>query len=243
MKKILIIIILSTIFLSSCVRFLLNKYGIINRKAEIKEIKVKDKHVLFLPMIHITEQKFYDNCKKIIDSLSNKEYYIFGESIISESLLTSDVMSVQDTIYDKKIRKILNIDVGFYTKSDFFIKFQRKYNLVAQPRDIYCVNPRVDTSSCKFVDCTTETIIESYEKEKGEVVLDDYDKKTKIGEEYNQKNHNEDNKKYFMKMLGNIRNQYIANEIRYSKRKKILLIYGANHYEPLKVLLEGKKIK
>lgn len=244
MKKIIVTLIFSTLLLTSCVRILLNKYGIINRKVEIKEIKVKDKKVLFLPMAHITEQKFYDDCKKTIDSLSNKEgYYIFGEGIITESLVKDTIMSVQDTIYDKKMRKILDIDVGHYTKSEFFIKFQKKYNLVVQPKNLYCINSKVDTSSCRYVDCTTKLIIEAYEKEKGQIVLDDYDKKTNIGEEYKHKNHNKENSKYFMKMIGDVRNSHIANEVKYSKRKKILLIYGANHYEGLKALLEENKKK
>lgn len=228
--------------ISGCIRPLLRKVGVIDNKVSLKEIKYQNKNILFLPVVHISQQPFYDDCKKVIDSLSNKGYYIFGEGIGSESMLKGEkVYSIQDTVYMKKIRKILGIDAGHYQKTDFFVQFSKKYKLVTQPKTLYPTEEPLGQS----VDYTTKQTVEAYEKEKGEIILDDYDKKTKIGEEYKGKKMtsiDKDNKKYFLNEISlNKRNEYLAEQVRKSQHNKILIIYGTSHYEGLKYLLENDK--
>lgn len=244
MKKIIVIFIIITSLFSGCIRPLLRKVGMIDNKATLKKIKFDGKDILFLPLVHISQQPFYDSCKKLIGSLSNKGYYIFGEGIGSESILKGEkTESYQDTIYMKKIRKIVGIDIAHYQKTEFFVKFSDKYNLVVQPKDLY---PKEDPLG-KGVDYTTKQLIEVYEKTKGEVILNDYDKNTKIGEEYKGEKMtriDKDNEKYFLNEVSvNKRNEYIVEEVRKSVHNKILLVYGSGHYDGLKQLLENGKTK
>ncbi|TAG04555.1 MAG: hypothetical protein EAZ44_04635 [Cytophagia bacterium] len=223
---------------------ILKKYNIINRKLVLHQIKMKDKDILFLPMAHLSEEKFYIECKKAIDSLSNNGYYIFGEGIQYEGNLKGKTeLYSQDTIYRKKIRKIIGVTISdAFEKKSMLKDIMERYKLVLQPTDMYC-STKSKMNSCRVVDFTGQQLIESYEQVKGEIVLSECDKNTPLEQEYKctEKIESSDRKFFMNDIVVDKRDQYISKEVKQSNHKKILLIYGEAHYKGIKKLLEDTK--
>jgi hypothetical protein len=104
-----LVALLILVLCQSCVKPLLKKHGVIDGKVNIKKIAYPNKEVLFMSMVHLAEPKFYESCQIKIDSLLKEGYFIFGEGISGEALKGEKPTS-QDTLNDKKVRKLLGIN-------------------------------------------------------------------------------------------------------------------------------------
>lgn len=244
MKKIILLSFLP-LFFFSCIKPLLRKNGIIDKKAILQKLNYQNKDILFLGMTHISQQPFYDECKKIIDSLSVQGYYILGEGVQADNKIVvngKEIASQEDTINSKKIRKILGIDIAFYGESKFFKDFSKKYQLVEQPASLYMNHCKKGSNLGKFLDYTSKELVSTFEKEKGEVILNECDIKTPIGQEYKCEKSNKKDRNFFIDEIAKKkRDALIAKEIKETTYQKILIVYGEGHYQRVKKLLEGKQ--
>lgn len=221
------------ILCQSCIKKMLRSVGVIDNKVTLKKINFADKEILFLPMVHLSEPQFYEQCQRVIDSLVNKGYFIFGEGVSTKK---GNLTTGKDTLNMKKIRKVVGIDPFNLSANKIIMNWSKKYNVILQPRSLYVEK---DTIYRKIVDYSVEELVNFYEREKGVIVLDECDLNTSLDKEYTCQKANKENRKYFMEEIAlKRRNELIAKTIKTSSKNKILLIYGAKHYEGIKEILK-----
>ena len=231
-KKNLPIIIFVSILLTSCLKMALTSAHILDKNISIKYITNGSKIVAFIPMHHIGIKEFYDDAKINIDSFSKNGFTIFYEGV--KFGLVKDSLQ-KDTVI-KKMRKIVGLDLIALSKTNGYLDNENdkllgykinglsKYNLVNQPKGII---DRFDTLKFKLIDATYVQLVSECEKKFGAIKLDEYDLKTKSGEKYKSKT-NKEMKQYF---LAEFRNKLITDSILNEKNNKIVILYGAKHFD------------
>jgi hypothetical protein len=218
------------------VKKLLRKAGAIDNKVSLKKIDYSDKSILFMSMTHMSEEKFYEDCRKTIDSLLDKGYFIFGEGASIEGVESEGVLVVKDTLTLKKFRKIIGIEISDYLSHPYFNKYKQRYKIIEQPRYLYAER---DSTKKQIIDYSMKQLVAFFEAEKGEVILDECDLKTPLKTEYKCKSLPKEHREYFMKeIVLKKRDELVAETIKKSPKNKILLVYGAAHYEGISKLLK-----
>ena len=232
--KIFVISVFIIISFTSCFSKIAKTLGVKAKVPIITELKRPSNHVLFLGMSHMGKKIFYDNTKKIIDSLKNDGYTFFVESVsnrVGDSIVT-------DTTYAKKLRKIIGLDITIsYDQINNVIwkMFRRKYKLIGQPS-----YKELGIDTFNIVDVPYNTLINSYETKYGAIILDSCDINTKLGEPYNCNFAPKSNRMIFEdEYVKKMRNTLISNTVKNSKAKKIVLIYGKYHLDGIREQLEG----
>ena len=238
MRLFLILLMFTTT--TSCTKILLKKYGAIGGKPTLQKIDAKSKDVLFLGMIHIAEKSFYVQSKKLIDSLANSGYYVFGEGVtLGKDSLGKQRMNPnsEDSLNSKKMRKILGFTLSSSDKNSAIFKLKNKYKLEDQPNELYFTK---DSTRMEIMDATTKEMVAYYESKKGEIKLDTCDIRTKIREAYTcQKLSREERAFFRQSVILDFRNKLVVDAVKKSNHKKILIIYGKNHFEGIKKGLEN----
>lgn len=210
------------IFLYSC-RSLITHYHINkawNIKKNLKVLKNKEtsQTIVFFPMIHIGKPEYYENCKKIIDSLRSNGYSFFYENL----KMDPSVDSISKSVYNKKIRSIVGFNPFLTKGNESLPDIYKKKNLVMQDYRSMGLK-RNDTN----LDLFKNQIIDYVEKKYGPIILTECDFTTGELEKYNCKNNN---KALTFSLTNEFRDPYIANEVIKLKDKKIVLIYGKMHW-------------
>ncbi len=224
---------------TSCTKILLKRTGMVGGKPKIQKIDVKGKDVLFLGMIHLSQQGYYTKSKIIIDSLSNQGYFILGEATRDSSTSNMSRKSLNEFQDDQVLKKLRKLSGLQMSKSSLSLigKIVKKYDIKPQPKDLYAFN---DTTKAMIADNSLLEQIREYEKVKGELRLDSCDIASKIGDDYNCNSISDENVKYFKEeIIKNGRNKLVIDAVKKSSRKKILIIYGKNHFEGIKKGLEN----
>ncbi|WP_330444397.1 hypothetical protein [Flavobacterium sp. C4GT6] len=202
----------------------------------MKTLTYKDKVIVFVEMMHLGKVEFYNDVKSKIDSLENEGYFVFYEGLY---LKKSDrVIKENDTINYLKFRKILNLDPLLeYSKVKPLSEYVSKYNLIDQPD---YTDLGLTPENSQPVDLPVTVLINEFEKEKGSIILNDCDYKTPLGSEnYTCETVNSEDKKFFLKeIVENKRNINLVEKIKTTTKKKILILYGKKHYEPVDRLLK-----
>ena len=215
MKKLLLLLSLLLIVISCK---MVNK-AIINHHTNTFKIDIYtngDKEVAYLPMVHLGKPEFYDKVKRSVDSLRSLDYAIYYESVSADESM--DSLSKVETW--KKFRKVTGFFPDFKNK-----KLYRSFDIkgfVMQSLE----NTGIDAARDVKADVSVNKLIAMYEKEKGAIVLSDYDLSVPLKEKYKPgKINNED--VYFL--VDSLRNDNLASMIRDSKDQKIAVVYGKLH--------------
>lgn len=238
MKKILLLIPL--ILLSSCasklVDYALKKNGVLDKKAVLQPLNYSNKNIVFLNMVHLGTQEYYNDVAVKIDSLQKDGYFVFYEGLY---LKKSDrIISEKDSVSYLKFRKVTGLDPLLeYSKIKPFSDYVGKYNLKDQPDYIEL---GITSKNSKAVDLPMNTLISQMENDKGVIKLEQCDLDSKLGNgSYTCGKADKDLTDYF---LNNIvidkRNQHIVANIKESDKNKILIVYGKKHYSGIKNLLQ-----
>lgn len=188
----------------------------IQKKIKVLHKKDTDQTIVFFPMSHVGKISYYESCKPIIDSLRNKGYVIFYESVAIKDSLDSDNV----TEYKKKFRKILGFHLSENKEllpDEYHIK-----NYTIQDYGLMGLN-----SNDKILDLGINRIIDAFEKSKGEIVLNECDLETPLNEKYDCKNKLNQYKFY---ITNKYRDDYIFSELKKMTDNKIVLVYGESHW-------------
>ena len=239
MKK-LSLLLFTALLLGSCaskiVDVALKKTGVLDSKVTLKTLTYKDKKIVFAEMMHLGKAEFYKDVKFKVDSLENEGYFVFYEGLY---LRKSDrVIKENDTINYLKFRKILNLDPLIeYSKIKPLSEYVSKYDLIDQPD---YADLGLTPENSQSVDLPVKVLINEFEKEKGSVILNDCDYKIPLGSEnYTCETVNNEDKKFFRKeIIENKRNVNLVNKVIATTKKKILILYGKKHYNPVDKLLK-----
>jgi hypothetical protein len=223
------------LFVTSCtstkVNLALKLIGAYNNKIKLDKVTKLDKEVIFIPMIHIGTEPFYNDVKNKIDSLENCGYITYYEKVNSKP---------NDTTNLRKLRKLLGFpvpkrDKGYISVFDSIYKFKLKKKLISQPK---YKDLGVDSLKGKNVDLTLIEVIDEFERRFGEINLNECDFKTSP----HQKTICDDKpifKENVNEIIINYRNKHVFQEIILDEHKKIILIYGKKHF----IGIEEKLIK
>jgi len=210
------------------------KLGVFNKVATPRYITNGDKQIVFIGMHHIGKKEFYQDVKRICDSLYSNDYSIFFEGLNKVSYTDS---LRRDSVY-KKIRQLTGIHLLAMKKNGGYIdtvnntlmgkkiKFISKYDLINQPRALL---PLRDSVRVRNIDASLETALMETERIYGPVILTPYDHNTLPGEEYKYKKKELKTPRSQYYLLG-YRNKLIADSV-LKGPDKIVLIYGAKHFE------------
>ena len=220
-KKSILGTILVLLTLTSC-QSLITKYLVstanINKNLKVLESKETKQTIVFFPMVHIGKPEYYDNCKKIIDSLRSDGFKFYYESLSMDST----IHSTKKSIYNKKVRSILGYNPLHSDANESLPASFKKKNIVLQnytKMGLYAKDTNLDLFE--------NQIIDSIEKKYGPIILTECDFTTGELEKYNCKNDNKVNK---FALTNEFRDPYIANEVMKLQDKKIVLIYGKMHW-------------
>lgn len=216
-----IVLLILIIFHYSCnhliANHIINKSDI-NKNLKILENEDTNQTLVFFPMVHVGKSEYYENCKKIIDSLRSDGFNFYYENLINDPLLDSSFTST----YNKKVRSILGYDPLSIKSNESLPNFYKKNNLVLQDYRLMGLT-KDDTK----IDLFKNQIIDSIESKYGPIILTECDFTTQEYDKYKCKSNNTINK---FALTNEFRDPYISNEIIKLKDKKIVLIYGKMHW-------------
>lgn len=234
-KTILLLFVLTS---TSCASLFLNtaleKMGVFDEKPELQLLENNDKKVLFMGMHHLGRKEFYNDVAFKVDSLQNIGFVVYYELVKNNSIKDS----IKKVNYYKKARKITGVKTAVYydtitKKIAGKFKYKGDYKLISQPS---YKKLEVNMEIAKNADVEINKLIDEFEKKYGEIKLNECDVNNPVySKKYDcellDKELREKFKKEFMEKY---RNQNLALEISNSKHKKILIIYGKNHFDGLK---------
>lgn len=208
--------IISIIF-NSCISIALKTIGADTYKAEIEKIPYKNKEIYFLGTHHIGRKEFYEDVKNKVDSFRAKGYKIYFEGInnFDSKILTK----VEKERYGMKFRKILGFSIK-NKNNDVYKKMPK--NFIFQSNK----NIGIDTIKDIQADLSLDKLIDIYEKENGEVILDKCDYETPFTAVYKC---SKKSKLNFQILALDIRNNEIVSQIFKNNDDKVLIVYGKEH--------------
>ena len=225
------------ILYSSCIRNILKKNGILNEKVKYQKLEIPSKEVYFIGVTHLGKKEFYDDLKTTVDSFKKEGYFLFTEGVKNKSE-THLPMTFEDTIHLKKVRKIIGFSLENYTQNKILENVNKKYNLISQGSTYYS---DLDSSNFKNIDITNKNLVDFYEKERGEIKLDNCDSITSLIQPYNCSKLRKGERTFFKEdIILKKRNENIIKELLNTKKTKVLIIYGKAHYDGIVNLLKTK---
>jgi hypothetical protein len=238
MKKSLILLMIFTV--TSCASIfskrIIKNLGVENEKTELKSIGSKEKKILFIPIHHVGREEYYNDISNKVDSLQKLDYIVFYEGVIDDK--------EKDSLIRKKNLLKLRKIMGFFPQRNKGyldtitniiadkIKYKGEYKLINQPRHSEL---KIDSLSSIRADVSLTELITEFEKNNGEIKLDNCDYKFSLkGEKYECKKAKKSLRKIFEReYVKDYRNKSLAEKIMNTKKNKILVIYGDAHYTGL----------
>jgi len=220
--------------LSSCYNLIAKKVGLTDLEPQITKLKLHDKDVYFLGIMHLGKKEYYDNVKIKITNFQNEGYTCFVEG----ASLFENGKKIIDTISFKKMRKITGLDFSNkYSQmtDDIFKKMVENFKLQDQPN-------YEDLGAKNFirVDYNIKQLIGFFETENTIVKLDSCDLATPLGIEFKCSQLNKETREKFDKeILLEKRNKLLVDSILNSKHSKILIVYGKKHLVGVQKLISN----
>lgn len=230
--KLLGTLFLTCLFFSSCYRIILGSVGVLDSSASFKKASSADKEIVFIPMHHVGKQSFYEDVKNSIDSL-RKEGFVFYYEGVKYSKIRD---SLRNDTLAMKLRHVIGLDMrtlslqgGYIDTLDGTIAglkngIAERYKLVNQPKySLY------DTTVDRRVDAYLSDLMATFEEKYGKLLLTACDFNTKPTDKYKCKKTSSKEEKMFLMLL--YRNDLITKEILKDSHSKIVLVYGAKHFD------------
>ena len=180
-----------------------------------------DKEIIYIPMIHLGQPEFYGQIKQFVTQKRSEGYKIYYEKL---TYGTSDSL-LQDTLL-LKTRKITGYYFkGIYTdKNNATSPFRDKYEQFTRQTE---ENTGIDIEKDFRVDLNMRQLIAQIETDHSPIVLDSCDYTTPPTAKYNCKQY----KEYSRLFLRTYRDEYLLATLLATPHKKIILLYGVNHYD------------
>lgn len=203
------------------------------------------KEVILIPMAHLEKARYFEEIKYHLGCLKEDGYVVFYEGL---SMPAMDGGWSNDILL-RKFRRVMGFFLtGYKNSSNKSIpRSIRDNNYTEQTRE----NLGLVTERDLHVDMTLSQLIAAYEKERGEIVLTDYDMHTDLLDEYNPDDEhpggsggssesNGSGGHDMQYMIRTLRDRHIVNEVLGSHYRRIVLLYGKLHIRSIARLLIGK---
>lgn len=173
-----------------------------------------EKKVVFLPMIHIGKEKYYQSVKTIVDSLRNQNFIVLYEGVSKEFS--------NDTIL-RKFRKVTGFHFTQYNDSanKSLPKALKNKKYVSQTRE----NTGIEKDDIN-ADYSLDSLIYHYEKKYSEIKLSECDFTTALNSEYKCKDTVQYNKYH---LLHSLRDDNVNKFLQKYIHRDIVIVYGKGH--------------
>ncbi len=186
------------------------------------------REVVLIPMAHLERAGYFEEIKYHLDCLKEDGHMVFYEGV---GMPASDG-SQEDDILLRKFRKVMGFFLtGYKNSSNKSIpRSIRDNKYTEQTRE----NLGLVTERDLHVDMTLRQLIAIYEKDRGEIVLTDYDLRTDLLDEYDPKDSGGHDIRHLIRTL---RDRHIADKVIGSHYRRIVLLYGKLHIKAISRLL------
>lgn len=202
-------------------------------KRQIKPIhyNYNGRSLIFVPMVHVGEESFYNSLKDSIVKWKSLNYTIFYEQIISDN----ETMRIDSLTYvqvKRKARKI--VELSKYSRKNYALRSGKILkNKVVQPEYI----DMGITGSDINADINLQELVDEYERLYGKIQLDSCDFVIPINS-YATCRRLQNN---LDPIIYDFRNRELARKISESELDKIVVLYGASHIRPVIKILRNKE--
>lgn len=209
------------------------------------------REIIFIPMIHLNTESFYDKLREYLDDMKQQGYVTFSEGVFQTDrysdttryitrgeasiLYASKNCANSMTLHELKLkeRRIINQNPPDWTDSIRLIDKSMK-KLYRNPKYKGQTSQLLGTITEQdyWADYTLADLIRLYEKEWGKVVLTKYDYETPMLEYYNRYKNTcaGDTIAYCRSaFISFYRNHYLQKKFIEADFPKIIVIYGADH--------------
>lgn len=180
--------------------------------------------IILIGMAHAGKPVFYENVRKLLDSLRAEGYVVFHEGVGR----TRDMDSLVLDTLQRKFRKILGFHLTDYLNEDN--KSRKPYNkkkYIIQSDELLGID--FVSPDCIHADYMIYDLIKRYEQDKGEIILTEYDWNTSLMEKYDPKKSGDTTTYYRRYLVHTLRNEHVAKMIAESPYQKIVILYGRGH--------------
>ena len=195
----------------------------------------RGRELILVPMVHRGKAKDYAAIKDYLDTLKARGYVLFCEGcaavpfhidtiadvsmpnlqILKDTLHLTGTDSIRLDTLLRKFRRLTRLNLQhLYDASKLQILQSGEVLGMTTDQDLW-------------VDYTLADLLEVYEKERGEVLLTQYDFDTPLGDKYKRPKKLWQNRDA---LLIAVRNRYLERRIVESSHPKIAVVYGAGHF-------------
>lgn len=229
------VLILASILFVGCFNYQANlalqSVGVFEDSVVLDNLGNNEKEIVFIPMHHLGTVKFYNDVKKKVDSLKNLDFYFFTELVKADK---TDTITIRKSIKLKGVPFSRdNMGYKHFFDSIFKGKVKLKKELINQPK---YHEFGLDDANSRIVDVSGKAMIDYYEKKYGELKLQPCDFEKSFYEKPDCKDKPISNK-IKHDVFVNFRNKHVIDALLNEKRKKIAVIYGADHFKGIKEAL------
>ena len=201
-----------------------------SEKVKSSHYTYKDKDIIFAPLVHFGQKKFYENLKDSITVWKKKNYIVFYEEIDMANLDKMNIDSTELEILNLKFRRISN---GLPTREQYAKTMSNVVSDgVSQPE---YEDLGIDSTDINQ-DVSVKDIITKTEQLYGTIELSDCDYKTPLDSIYNCST--KWTNSMMKSIMINYRNKNVADKIIKINQKKIVILYGAMHTNGIKKILK-----
>jgi hypothetical protein len=177
-----------------------------------------DQKVIYLPMVHVSKPKNYEEVKNFIDKKRKLGYRVYYEKVT----YYKDSANFKEA--SLKMRKSTGLTFGQKYLSDEQRKFRENVNdkkHVWQSTVDYGLGFKNDIHA----DYTLTALVKAYEDLNGEIKLEDCDYDTSLDTEYKCATPNS-----YQEVVQELRNAKLVRHLLDTTQKKKLVVYGMGHY-------------
>lgn len=221
-SKKLIVFLFGTTLLWSCQPLLIK---LISKRSVLSQVKTlshqnQESTIVFMPVVHVGKAAYYNSFQPIVDSLRDQGYQIYVESTAYQEELSE----VDKLMYNKKFRKFTGYHTTHASENESLPKEFKMKNYMLQDYAMMGINK---SNGDDILDLPKNKLIDKYESEFGEIKLSECDRNTPLNDKYAC---DSEYKKHLHILTNQYRDEYIVQQLLHKKEKKVVLIYGKQHW-------------
>lgn len=212
--------VIAIVLLNSCRIFIVET--IVKDKSAIKKKKVlvKDgKEIIYIPLVHLGSEKYYKEISDFLTKKRNEGYIVFYEGVKQSVGLDLE----EDNLVDLKLRRLIGFHLTNLDEKEN--KSLPKY--VNHSRSVHQTKEKLGLDTFKDInaDLTRMELVNLYEGEYGEVLLDSCDFNTPLYEKYNCSK-----AQAYYKVVYTYREDALIEKILATEYNNIVVLFGKSHW-------------
>ncbi|MDO5509062.1 MAG: hypothetical protein Q4F57_00060 [Weeksellaceae bacterium] len=230
----IIIPILGLLFFSSCRTFLIEtalmRMGAFDEKVSYSSYAKGDKSVVIYPNIHLALPEQFENLEHRLDSLFQKNYFLYYEGTTiyaTDTVARAKIQVISGAQHTSKNHKELLDELLNHRRS-------KTNRLIMQPSFEQLGATEENSAN---LDMPVTKMIAKYEERFGEIVLTDCELNQIKDSRIKCKKREKIPLKQYDEIMVNERDRYIIEKMLEGDKNKVVMVYGKGHYPSMHRLL------